>query len=341
MSLALKNRKILSLSVIVSSIIIMLSVSGWFMIVPPPLTVQGEVEATQVKVASKIAGRIKEIYIKEGQEVEKGTLLVALDSPELEAKYRQAKAAQKAALAQKSKASNSARKEQIEAAKNLWLKAKAGTELAYKTLERVKKLYAEGVVPAQKLDEAEAQYKSALTTEEAAKASYDMAIAGAQREDREAAMALFDQASGAVSEIESYLSESNLYAPIKSEVYSIVLKLGELASPGYPVVTLVDLNDLWVTFNLREDLLADIKMGDLIQAKIPALNNKKITLRINYIAAQGDFATWRATRTSGDFDMKTFEVRGVPTEKVEGLRPGMSAIVNWDEVRKQKSAVKK
>lgn len=334
MPLPIRNRRTLSLGIIVISIVLMLSVAGWFMLIPQPLTIQGEVEATQVKVASKIAGRIKEIHIREGEQVEQGTLLISLDSPELQAKFRQAKAAQKAASAQKSKAYSGTRKEQIETAKNMWLKAKAGTELAAKTLERIKKLYSEGVVPAQKLDEADAQYKSALTTEEAARASYDMAIAGAQNEDKEAAIALFDQASGAVSEVQTYLNETDLYAPIKSEVAEIVLKLGELVSPGYPVVTLVNLDDIWVTFNLREDLLADIRMGYLMNAKIPALGNRTIELRVNYISAQGEFATWRATKTTGDFDMKTFEVRAVPVDKTEGLRPGMSAIVNWDEVKK-------
>lgn len=340
MPLSIKKRRTLSIGIIVISIVLMLSIAGWFMLIPPPLTIQGEVEATQVKVASKIAGRINGIHVREGEQVEPGAILVSLDSPEIEAKLRQAKAAQKAANAQRSKANSGTRKEQIESAKNMWLKAKAGTELAEKTLERIRKLHAEGVIPAQKLDEVEAQYKSALTTEDAAKASYDMAIAGAQHEDREAAMALFDQASGAVSEIQTYMNETDLYAPISSEVAEIVLKLGELASPGYPVITLVNLNDIWITFNLREDLLADIKMGYYLNARIPALGNKTVKLKINFISAQGDFATWRATKTSGDFDMKTFEVRAVPVDKLEGLRPGMSAIVNWDEVKKINSIAK-
>jgi HlyD family secretion protein len=333
MPLSIRNRRTLSLGIIVISIVLMLSIAGWFMLVPPPLTIQGEVEATQVKVASKIAGRIKSIHIREGEQVEQGALLISLDSPEIEAKLKQAKAAQKAANAQRSKANSGTRKEQIESARNMWLKAKAGTELAGKTLERIKKLYTEGVVPAQKLDEAEAQYKSAATTEEAAKASYDMAVAGAQHEDREQHWRSLTRLPE-LYQIQTYLNETDLYAPIKSEVAEIVLKLGELASPGYPVITLVNLDDVWVTFNLREDLLADIKMGYYLNAKITALGNKSVKLKINFISAQGDFATWRATKTSGDFDMKTFEVRAVPVEKLEGLRPGMSAIVNWDEVKK-------
>jgi HlyD family secretion protein len=159
-------------------------------------------------------------------------------------------------------------------------------------------------------------------------------LAGAQEEDKESAKALFEQASGAVSEVQSYISETFIAAPLKSEVAEIVLKLGELASPGYPVITLIDLNDIWVTFNLREDLLSDIKMGYIINAKVPALGNNTVKLKINYISAQGDFAAWKATKTSGDFDMKTFEVRAVPVDKIDGLRPGMSVVVNWDDMKK-------
>lgn len=334
MPFSIPSRRNILISIIIISIIFMLTIAGWFMLRPVPLIAQGEIEATQVKVASKIAGRVKSIHVKEGEFVEQGKLLISLDSPEIEAKLRQAEAAQKMADAQRAKAYSGTRKEQIESAKNLWLKAQAGTELAKKTLDRVQSLYAEGVLSEQKLDEAKAQYKTAVTTEDAAKASYNMAVAGAQLEDKEAARALFDQASSAVSEVQVYLGETSLHAPIGSEVAEIIPSLGELVSPGYPVITLIDLNDIWITFNLREDMLADIKMGSVMNVIIPALGNQEVKIKINYISVQGDFATWRATRTSGDFDMKTFEVRGVPVNQVEGLRPGMSVLANWNEVKK-------
>lgn len=334
MQRSVEYRTKLSLGIFFISIIGMLVISGCFMLIPQPLTVQGEVEATQVRIASKIAGRIKTVHVSEGEQVEAGTLLISLESPELEAKYRQVKAIQKSAGAQRSKAFGGARKEQIATAKNLWLRAKAGTDFALKTYDRTKNLYKEGVVPAQKLDEAEVQYKTALNAEDAAKASYDLALAGAQDEDKESAKALFEQASGAVSEVQSYISETFIAAPIRSEVAEIVLKTGELASPGYPVVTLIDLSDIWITFNLREDLLSGIKMGYLINARVPALDGNTIKLKVNYISSQGDFAAWKATKTSGDFDMKTFEVRAVPVDKIEGLRPGMSVVVDWDDIKK-------
>lgn len=317
---------------VVLTIVLMLTVTGWFMLIPPPLIVQGQVEATEVKVASKIAGRIKQIHVKEGQPVRAGEILITLGSPEIKAKYRQARAAEQVARANQKKAYRGTRREQIQSAKNVWLKAKAASDLARKTYNRINSLYSEGVVPAQKRDEAEAKKQAAEMTERAAKATYSMALAGARTEDKAMATAMTAKAAGAVSEVQAYLDETSLTAPLNSEVSDITSQLGELVSPGYPVVKLVDLSDIWVTFNLREDLLADIRMGDVITAKFPALKDREIKLKVNYIAVEGDFATWRATQTSGDFDMKTFEVRAVPLKKVQGLRPGMSALVDWDDV---------
>ena len=180
------------------------------------------------------------------------------------------------------------------------------------------------------MDEAQAHYIAAQRTTESAKAGYDMATQGARQEDKTTAEAMMNQAEGAVAEVEAYLKEMQLKAPLKGEVASIVPTVGELITPGFPIVNLVDLEDVWVTFNLREDLLSDIRMGSVITAKFPALSNREIKLKINYINALGQYATWHATKASGDFDLKTFEIRGIPMEKVEGLRPGMSALVTWN-----------
>ncbi len=306
------------------------TIAGYFIISPEPLIVQGEVEATQIRVSAKIAGRVERLYVKEGNLVEKGQLLVSIESPEIDAKLKQAKAVEKAATAQKTKADKGARKEEIISAKNMWLKAKAGEELAQKTHKRVESLYEDGVLPAQQMDEAQAQSIAAQRTTEAAKAVYDMAIQGARQEDKTTAKAIMNQAEGAVAEVEAYLKEMQLFAPLKSEVASIIPTVGELITPGFPIINLVDLEDVWVTFNLREDFLSDIRMGSVITAKFPALDNREIKLKINYITALGQYATRHATKASGDFDLKTFEIRGIPMEKVEGLRPGMSALVTWN-----------
>ena len=294
---------------------------------PVPLVIQGEVDATDVSVAAKIPGRVAQILVREGQSVVRGDLVVVLDSPELDAKMAQAEAAAQAAEAQQQKAEHGTRSEEIRVAYNQWQKALAAAELATKTFNRVDRLNADGVLPAQKRDETEAGLKAARETAEAAKAIYDMALAGARREDRRAAAALVAQANGAVSEVEAIRKETRLSAPIDGEVTLRVVEAGEVVSAGFPLVKIVDLNDVWVVFHLREDLLAGIRMGTRLTARIPALADRSVTLAVDYIAPMGDFAAWRATRAQGDFDLKTFEVRARPTGPVDGLRPGMSAIV--------------
>jgi len=305
----------------------MFSLAGWFLLKPPPRIIQGEVDATQIQIASKIFGRVATVHVKKGEHVRKGQLLVTLDSPEIRAKMMQANAAQRLAGAQRDKAYNGPRKEEISASLSNWQKAKAAANLADKTYHRIDKLHIDGVVPAQKRDEAEAQWQSAMKSAEAAKSAYDMAVAGVRPEDKLAATAQASQAAGTVAEVGANMRETSLYAPVDGQVVDVIPDPGELVSPGFPVVSIVDLHDVWLTFNLREDILANIRMGDVFEAKIPALGNQLIKVKVNYISALGEFATWRATKTSGDFDLKTFEVRVAPVDLVEGLRPGMSAIV--------------
>jgi len=316
-------------SIGVAALLIFLTYTVWILSRPKPLEVQGEVEATQIKVASKLIGRIDSLPIHKGDYVKKGQLLFSLKSPEIDAKLDQAKAALKGAKAQNSKAIAGADVEDIQAAYDTYLKAQAAFELADKTFARVNNLYKAGVLPAQKRDEVETQFKAARETAGAAKAIWEKAKKGARVEDKESAVSLVDRAQGAIKEIETYLNETFIYAPTDGEISNIIAESGELVNAGYPVVTLMKLNDSWITFNLREDLLASIKMGSVFTAKFPALGNKEIPLKVTYINPLGSFATWNATKTAGDFDMKTFEVHAVPVDKVEGLRPGMSALVDW------------
>ena len=303
---------------------------------PVPLEIQGEVEATQIKVASKIVGRIDSLVVKKGDEIVPGMLLFTLSSPELEAKYSQASAVRQAAGAQRDKAFNGAQKEDIQAAFNNWQTALAAADYARKTFARIQNLCKDGVIPEQQKDEVETKMKAAVEMEKASRSLYEKARNGARYEDKDAAGALVLQAEGVMSEVNSYLHERRITAPVKGEVANILAERGELIPAGYPVVTLVDLSDVWVTFNLREDLLSAIKKGSIIPARFPALGMKEVALRVSYINALGDFATWNATKTRGDFDLKTFEIKAVPIEKIEGLRPGMSAVVNWDRVSKRK-----
>ncbi|MDP4188943.1 MAG: efflux RND transporter periplasmic adaptor subunit [Bacteroidota bacterium] len=318
-----------------AALLIFLIYSTWLISRPKPVEVQGEVDATEIKVSSKLIGRIDNLPVHKGDEVKKGQLLFTLKSPEVEAKLEQANAALRGAEAQNSKAKAGAQSEDIQAAYNTFLKAQAASELAEKTYQRVNNLYKEGVMPAQKRDEAETQYKAARETANAAKAIWVKAKKGTRVEDKATAVALVSRAEGVINEVKSYLNETKIYSPIDGEVANIIAESGELVSAGYPVVTIVNLKDCWITFNLREDLLASIHQGSSFDARFPALGNRTIKLKVTYIHPLGSFATWNATKTTGDFDMKTFEVHATPIEKVDGLRPGMSALVDWNKISKK------
>lgn len=321
----IRNLQIALVGLIV--VIVILFIIGWIIYKPEPVIIQGSAEASEVRVSGKIPGRIQQFLTEEGQRVERGDTLVLIDSPEIHAKLAQATAAQNAAMAQDRKAQKGARTEVIQGAYEMWQKAEVGVDIAKKSYDRVQRLFDKGVVPAQKRDEAEAQYQAAVAQAAAAKSQYDMAKNGAEIEDKAAALALVDRAQGAVQEVEAYMKETVLTAPVSGEVTEIFPKQGELVGTGAPILNIVDLNDIWFTFNVREDLLNDMKKGAEITVKIPALGNMEAKLEITYIKAMASFATWKATKTTGDFDLKTFEIRAKPVEPIKDLRPGMSALV--------------
>lgn len=283
------------------------------------MLLQGEVDVKTVDLASKITGRIEKLNCKKGDRVKKGDVLITLDAPEINAKAAQVDATVQLALAQQEKVNNGARNEQISM-------AKASRDLAKKTFDRLNRLHDEGVIPTQKLDEARAKYQ-------AAQDNYNMLVTGSRVEDKLSAAANVKRAMGANDEVQSYLKENTIVAPIDGVITEINVEEGELVGAGYPIVTIVDDNDCWVVFNLREDLLSKFKDGTEFNVKIPAMGKEPVKVRVNYISVMGDFANWRATKAKGDFDMKTFEVRAVPVEKVEGLRAGMSAVFDWKKLK--------
>ena len=309
--------------------LILLTVGLWLAFRPQPVFLEGEVEATEIDVGAKVPGRVETVRVKLGQTVAAGDLLFTLDSPELRAKLTQAEGARDAAGALSRKADTGARQEEIRAAEQQWLRAQAATELADVTLERVERLLRDGVVPRQRRDEAGAQAKASRAAEASARAVYDMAQAGARVEDRAAATAVAAQAGGAVSEVQAYLAETQIKAPRAGEVASLLVDPGEISPAGFPVITLVDLTDAWVVFQIREDQLAGIGLGTELPGRVPALGQREVKFKVDHLAALGAFATWRATSASAGFDLKTFEIRARPVAPVAGLRPGMSVIVPW------------
>lgn len=321
-----QNSNMLLAFLTLMGVIAVVAIVGFFMLRKGPEIIQGQVEVTEYRVSSKVPGRILEFRVKEGDSVLPGDTLALLEAPEVTAKLTQAQAAEAAAQAQNEKALKGVRHEQVQTAFEMWQKAKAGLEIAEKSYTRVKRLAEQGVMPAQKLDEITAQRNAAIATEKAAQAQYTMAKNGAEREDKAAAAALVKRAKGAVAEVESYLRETYLIAQTAGEVSEIFPKVGELVGTGAPIMNVAVLNDMWVTFNVREDLLKGLGMHTEFSAFIPALD-KEVRLKVNHMKDIGTYAAWKATKPSGQFDLKTFEVKALPLEAVEGLRPGMSVIL--------------
>ncbi len=299
---------------------------------PKDKYLQGQMEARRVLVAGKVPGRIEKLLVHEGQTVKKNALVAVINSPEIEAKKMQAQGALGAAKAQANKAKNGARSEDVKALKAMAARAQDAANLAKNTYERVQKLYNEGVLPLQKRDEAETQMKASQGAADAARAQYEMALAGARDEDKEAAEALVKQAEGANAEVNAYLEETKIKSPIAGEVTLKVVEEGEVVGAGMPVIAVTDLKDAWAVFHLREDFLKNVTKGKTFVLPVPALN-AAVEMEVSYIAPVGDYATWKSSKESGGFDLKTFEVRLRPTVEVENLRPGMSVLFPLEQLK--------
>lgn len=319
--------KILPGLLVVAGLVVLAAVGGYLAYRPQTDLIQGQADVTEYRVSSKVPGRILRILAEEGQNVKAGDTLALLEAPDVQAKLLQAQAAENAADALSRKADNGARKEQVQAAYEMWQKAKAGSEVMQKSYQRIKRLFDEGVTTAQKLDEVTAQRDAAIATEKAAKAQYEMARNGAQQEDRDAARAQRKRAEGAVAEVNSYIRETVLTAAMDGEVTDIFPTVGELVGTGAPVMNVAMTDRMWMTFNIREDLLNGISVGKTLDVTVPALGNRETKVRVTYMKDLGTYAAWKATKTTGQFDMKTFQVKAVPTEKLDGLRPGMSVLL--------------
>ena len=291
---------------------------------PQRLPLQGQMDAQEVNVSSKVAGRVGQLNVKLGDTVTKGQVLFQLTSPEVDAKIAQATAAAQAADAVAKKAQAGARPEEVRAARANWQRAQTGAAIAKTTYERVNNMFAEGVIARQKRDEAEAQWKAAEQQAQAARAQYDMANAGARPEDRNAADAQARQVGAVLTEAQVALAETKIAAPVAGQVSKIQIQPGELAPQGFPVITLVNLADAWAVLQVREDEMAAFSMGSTHTANVPALK-QQLTFKVSSVAVMPDFATWRAARPGGT-DLRTFEIRLRPAIRVEGLRPGMSVV---------------
>ncbi len=316
------------LALVVAAAVLIFIVWGfWKGAQPPAAYFQGQIEVREVDIAPKLTARITKVHVTEGQQIQAGDLLVEMDSPEVQAKLAQAQAAKEAAQAVAQKAQNGARPQEVEMARQNWQRAQAAAALAKTSYERVQSLFNQGLVAAQKRDEAQTHWRASDAQAQAARAQYDMVASGARPEDKSAAAAQVRQVDGVMAEARAAEAETQLRSPVGGEVANVLAKAGELSPAGVSVVTVVNLQDQWVVLNVREDFLQRFAVGSQFTGRLPALGQRSAEFKVHYLGVLPDFATWRATRGSQGFDARTFEVRARPVQPIEGARPGMSVIV--------------
>jgi HlyD family secretion protein len=313
--------------VVVATAIAALSV--WYLVRGEPLLVQGEVDATRFDIAARVDGRVGEIPVMRGEDVGANAVLVRIDNPETVAKHEQTLAAKIVADAQLANINAGTRSETIAARKAALERAQASVVLAKQTYDRVRQLAEHGNAPQARLDQVTDTLHESERAVDQAKSAHEQAVNGYTREERDIATANVGKALADIKAVESILDQMVVYAPVASQVYQRNVEPGEYVSPGVPLVTLIDLNDVWIHFDLREDLVKTLKVGDRFDVRIPALGDRSVNVEVKLIAAKGEYASWRATRATGDFDLRTFAIRAYPVDKVPELRPGMSAYLDW------------
>jgi HlyD family secretion protein len=305
------------------------SLSIYYLVRGQPLLVQGEVDATRFDIAARVDGRVGDVPVDRGQNIAANAVLLRIDNPETIAKHEQAVAAKLVADAQLANINVGTRPEVIAARKAALERAEAALVLAQQTHDRVRQLAERGNAPQARLDQATDALHESERAVDQARSAYEQAVNGYTREERGIAAANVGKALADIKAVQSIVDQMVVYAPVASQVYQRNVEPGEFVSPGVPLVTLIDLSDLWIHFDLREDLVKTLKVGDRFDVRIPALGDRQITVEVKVIATKGEYASWRATRATGDFDLRTFSIRAYPVDKMPGLRPGMSAYLDW------------
>lgn len=321
-----ENRTLMGAFGLIVVVVAAMAIAGFLFLNKPAEIIEGQADATAVRVSGKLPGRVVELYVHEGDMVKAGDTLVHIHSSVAEAKLEQARGMETAAKAMNEKVDAGTRSQIIQSAYEMWQQAKAAESITKKTYDRLQNLYSEGVMSEQKRDEAKAAYDAAVAAAAAAKSQYELAKSGAQKEDKTSAMAMVNVAKGGVSEVEALLEDQYLTAPCDGQVDVIYPNEGELVMLSAPIMSILKIDDKWVTFNVREEFLKDLTLGKEIEVMIPALDHKEVKAKIYYVRDLGSYATWHATKTTGDWDTKTFEVKARPVEALPDLRPGMTAI---------------
>lgn len=321
-----ENKTLMGAFAIVVVVVALLAIAGFLFLNKPDEIIEGQADATAVRISGKLPGRVVDLYVEEGDMVKAGDTLVHIHSSLADAKLVQAMGMETAAKAMNRKVDAGTRSQIIQSAYDLWQQARSAESITKKTYDRMQTLYSEGVMSEQKRDEAKAAYDAAVAASSAAKSQYELAKQGAQSEDKESAAAMVDVAKGGVGEVQALLEDQYLTASCDGQIDVVYPHVGELVSLGAPIMSLLKIQDKWITFNVREEYLQDMTLGKEIEVMIPALGRKETKAKIYYIRDLGSYATWHATKTTGDWDSKTFEVKARPTEQLPDLRPGMTVI---------------
>lgn len=327
-----KKSRIIRILIIIF-LIAMVGLGLWLANKPAPQQIQGMVEANTLNVSTKVPSRVEQLMAEEGASVKKGQILGILTSPELQAKQQQAEGALQSARALEQTAERGSQQENIASLKANWQSALAQAELARVTYQRAQNLFNEGVISRQRRDEAQAAKNSSAQIAEAAHQQYLRAERGSTPEQLSSAQAQVKIAEAAVAEAKSLNQEMQLIAPEDGEVSQKFSNVGELVPAGIPLYTLIDLRNQWISINLREDQFNQLKHGSILHGDVPALNQKNVAFRVTHIAAQGTFASWKATRQSSGYDIRTFEIKLKSLQPLAGLRPGMSVLFDWPQTQ--------
>jgi HlyD family secretion protein len=308
--------------------------SIWYLSRPAPLIIQGEADSRRVDIAARVDGRVGQLPVVRGQTVAAGAVLLRIDNPELAARYAEAIAEKGVAEAELARIHAGTRAETIAVRKAEVDRTASAAALAQQTYDRVRKLTADQYASQQRLDEATSALQVSQRSYDQARLAYAEAVAGFTPEEVQLAEAKVARAAASVATLKSLLDQLVVTAPLATQIYQIDIEPGEVVAPGVPLMSLVDLDDVWLRFDLREDLLKDLKLGSRIEVRVPALGDRRVLAEVRLIAAKGEYAGWRATRATGDFDLRTFAIRAYPVERIPGLRPGMSVYADWPAVRR-------
>jgi len=320
------ERSLLIVMAAVVAVVIVIAIIGFLVMNRPDGYIEGQAEGTTVRISGKLPGRVVEFYVEEGDTVCAGDTLVCIHSAVVEAQLIEAKGMQAAVDAQSRKVDAGTRSQIIRAAADLVRQAEAAATITEKTYTRMQRLFEEGVISEQKRDEAKAAYDAAVAAEDAAQSQYALALDGAQAEDKESAAGMARAAGGSVEQVEALLADSYLTAPFDGTIDQIYPETGELVVMGAPIMSLLRADRRWITFNVREEMLNDLRMGDEITVLVPALGKREVKVKIYYIRDMGSYATWHSTKATGSYDSRTFQIKARPVGEVEGLRPGMTVL---------------